>query len=213
MNSYSDVNRSSQPIQSGYRLQLEYRIYNPGYQQIETASSLASYAQDFEAALKDWTTLWKAGSALPLLVYILEDETSPHEVPSPKATELKTQYLQERCANQGICAFSASLRSTIQVGSSDDAELVLEELRGLDGRKVPGFTASITLDQIIQTDYFEGRESNDSDYGREDAFEEVDEHHFKDPVSPRFFLDNRKRVVSHDMLDEVARSDDLEATL
>ena len=178
------------PIQSGYRLQLEYRIHNPGspgYHQIETASSLAGYAQDFESILNDWTTLWKAGSAPPLLIYILENETSPHEVPSPIATELKTQYLQDRCANQGICGFSASLRSTIQVGTDDDAQLVLEDLGGLDGSKVPGVTAGITLDQIIQTDYFDGRESNDSEYGHEDPFEEVDEYHYKDPVSHSSF--------------------------
>ena len=160
--------------------------------------------------LKDWTALWKANSAPPLLVYILEDdEDDEDEESSPvvpglskpgKANDLKAQYLQERCAKQGICAFSVCLRSTIQVsGSDDDNEFMVEDWRSLDGSKVPEITTSITLDQIIQTDYFKDRESNDSEYGLEDPFEEVDEYHYRDKVSHKFFTNYRKHVAIRPM--------------
>ncbi|KAL8791995.1 MAG: hypothetical protein Q9195_005413 [Heterodermia aff. obscurata] len=189
---YSDVQHSSLPMQSGHRLQLEYRIHNPGYQQIETASSLAEYAEDFEGVLKEWKILWKADSAPPLLAYILEDEDPPPEIPKflkpGRANELKSQYLQERGAKQGVCAYFASLRSTINGNASDNAQLVLEHWSNLGGGQMPGVSVDVTLAQIVQTNCFEGRESNDREYGYEDPSDEVDHHDYKDNVSRHFLL-------------------------
>lgn len=64
---------------------------------------------------------------------------------------------------------------------------MLKDWCSLDGSKTREVTASITLDQIIQTDYFRGRESNDSEYGLEDPCEKEYEHHYKDTVSHNFF--------------------------
>ena len=75
----------------------------------------------------------------------------------------------------------------MHVDDSHDAGCKLEEISALDGSKVPGFTrpVDVELSQIIQTDPFEEKESNDSDY-EPDPCEEVYENHFKDPVSYSF---------------------------
>ena len=74
----------------------------------------------------------------------------------------------------------------VHVDDSSDAGCVLEDISAFDGRKVLEVIADIKLNQIIQIDPFEARESNDSDYGPNDPFEEECEFHYKNPVSHEF---------------------------
>ena len=126
----------------------------------------------------------------PLLTYILKNEATPPEIPKPskpaKANELKAQYLLQRGAKQGACAYFPLLRATIQLNASGDVQLVLEGWSNLGRGQVPGVTVHIKLDQKVTTNCFTGRESNDSECGLEDPSEEVDEHHYKHKVSPYF---------------------------
>ena len=184
VDSYSDVTRTSEPIVSGFRLLLEYRLYGSKYQEIETAGAMARYAKDFEKELIKWNNLQKSGQADPLLVYVLDEcpQHDPEGAVLTGADVLRGKYLVERCANTGMCAYSAQLQSSLDDCSSSGNSYELNCLDSLTGAKTPNASTEIKIEQIIPEDFLDNRESNDSEYGIEDPWEEVYEHHFKDTV-------------------------------
>ena len=187
IDSYSDVTRTSEPIVSGFRLLLEYRLYGSKYQEIETAGAMAGYAKDFENELIRWNNLQKSGKADPLLVYVL-DECAEHDPEGAVLTggdDLKAKYLVERCANTGMCAYLAQLQSSLE-----DSKYSYEVncLTSLTGAKTPYASKKIKIEQIMSDDFLKNRDSNDSEYGTEDPFDEVYDYHFKDMVRFGSFL-------------------------
>lgn len=189
VDSYSDVTRTSEPIVSGFRLLLEYRLYGSKYQEIETAGAMAGYAKDFENELYKWNNLQKCGKADPLLVYVLDEcpQHDPEDAVLTGADVLRQKYLVERCANTGMCAFLAQLQSSLDDCSSSANSYEVHSLVSLTGAKTPRASKKIKIEQIMPDDFLKNRESNDSEYGTEDPFDEVYDYHFKDMVRFRSF--------------------------
>lgn len=184
IDSYSDVNRTYEPIVSGFRLLLEYKLYGSGYQGIENAGAMAGYAKDFENELTRWNNLQKSGQADPLLVYVLDDcpQHEPEGAVLTGADDLKAKYLVERCANTEMCAYLAQLQSSQDDCSKSENSYEVHCLVSLTGAKTPNASRKIQIEQIIPDDFLKNRESNDSEYGTEDPWEEVYQHYFKDMV-------------------------------
>ena len=198
VDSYSDVTRISEPVMSGFRLLLEYRLYGSKYQEIETAGAMARYAKDFEKELSRWNNLQKSGKADPLLVYVLDDcpQHDPEDAVLTGADDLKEKYLVERCANTGMCAYLAQLQSTVDAYSNSGNSYELHSLISLAGVKTPDASRKIEIKQIISDDFFKNRDSNDSEYGTKDPWEKVYEYHLKDMVRFRDFLIRHVSVCS-----------------
>ena len=185
-----------EPLVSGCKLQLEYKIYGSGVIRFETAHSLTQGSRDFERQLSNWKTLKKSSDAPSILVYMLDD--TPHADPELSilagADELKAKYLQERCANQKMCAYLAQLQATIP-NVSEPSTFELHSLVNLAGGETPPTSAEIKLEDIIQDDPFSYRESNDSDCESEEPSYEEYEYHYKDMV--RVFLPHGAIWIQH----------------
>ena len=84
-----------------------------------------------------------------------------------------------------MCAYFALLSCTVDDGDPDCENIDLQDMVNLDGSKTPGVNSEIESECLIQDNFFDDRESNDSDYQR-DPFDEVSEHHHKYMVRMNF---------------------------
>ena len=162
---------------------LTYRIFDTKVK-IETASSLASYAKDFENELAAWKRLCKSPEAPEILVYVLDNYIDEDVRFSALQNEdkHKARYLRERCAKEGVYPYLSKMKCVFdEYNESGGDSLELEGIVDFDDNVILEGCAVIDHENLIQDDVFKYRESDDPEYP-EDPWEENYVHHYVDLV-------------------------------
>ena len=197
----------AEPIISGYRLQLVYDLHQS--QTIEknilekpSATRMSQQANEFQDLLGHWTTLSQRHEGPVPLVYILEDELGDYKrLPLSSAClrdadKHKMIFLQRQCSEKDVHVYLAKLTTSIDddvVGDDGESNstMELQEVTDLDGQVFVTQEVLIEKENLIAEDWFEARDSNDSDFDTpepsdpwEEAESRPDENtrHFKDWV-------------------------------
>ena len=104
------------------------------------------------------------------------------------ANKLKADYLVQRCRNKEMHAYLAQRLCTADDWEKSVSSIELHSFSDLNGETIPDFTANLSSDCVVQTNFFKNQSSSDSEYGSGDPFEEVLSHHYKETVSFSFLV-------------------------
>lgn len=189
---YSDVNVVSDPILSGYRLQLTYKLYHTAFYERsykeQSATSITARHKDFKLGLAQWNELWQQSGEPQLLAYMLDNNYS-HDLnisALEQSDQHRAQFLKKHCVEEGFCLYLAQMESAVNDNENKTCEL--KRIVDLDG-SVLLHDVDIDEERLIQADWFEDRDSVESDTQRyHDWYDESDcDRHFEDTVCCNFF--------------------------
>lgn len=188
---YSDVHLVSDPILSGYRLQLTYKLYHTAFYERsydkQSATSLTARHKDFKLALAQWRKLWQQSGEPELLAYMLDNNYSHNLNISAleQSDQHKAQFLKKHCVEEGFCLYLTQMESV--VNDNEDRTFELKEIVDLDG-SVLLHDVNIDEERLVQADWFDDRDSGEGDtqcyHGWSDECE--CDHHFEDTVCCKF---------------------------
>ena len=167
-----------------------------------SASHLSQQINEFRDVLGHWITLSQKHEGPVPLVYILEDELGfykhlPLSYASLRdADKHKMAFLQRQCPEKDVLVYMAKLTTSIDdstIGDDEEPNVNMElyDMIDLDGHIFVTQDVSIEKENILPEEWFEARDSNDSDYDTpepsdpsEDVESRPDENtrHFKDWV-------------------------------
>ena len=192
----------AEPIISGCRLQLMYdfqQTQTPVRRNLERPSAFHVFQQinEFRDLLGHWTKLSQRHEASVPLIYILEDELGDYKNLPLSCTSLrgadrhKMAFLRQQCPEKDVHVYLAKLTTSIGDDEELDTIMELHDIVDLDGHYIVSQQVTIAKENIVIEDWFEARDSNDSDYDTpepSDPWEEVEScpekntRHFKDWV-------------------------------
>lgn len=180
----------AEPIISGYRLQLVYNVHQSrSGEKKPSASYLSQQTNEFQDVLGQWTALSQNHEGPVPLVYILEDELGYYKrLPLSyaflkDADKHKMNFLQRQCLEKDVLVFMAKLTTSIDGNTFGDDEepntnMELHDTMELDGQVFITEDVGIEKQNIMPEEWFEARDSNDSDYDTpepSDPWEDEDE--------------------------------------
>ena len=190
-----------EPITSGYRLQLVYDLSHSqnteqAFPRRPSASYLAQQIKEFRSRLGQWTTLSERNDGPVPLVYIIEDELGDYKHQPLSCAFLKDAdknrvlFLQRQCLEKDVHVYLASLTIAIDDNLDVDDEepntiMELHDMTDLDGNLFIKQEVTIGKENLVSEDWFENKDSNDSDYDTSDPWKELPPHvlentrHFK----------------------------------
>ncbi|KAL8654728.1 MAG: hypothetical protein Q9226_003323 [Calogaya cf. arnoldii] len=171
---FPDVHKSSKPLVTGTRLQLTYHVYPKGPKCLETATSIANQAQDFEDGLNKWKRpheIHKTTDPPRLLAYVLLDDEDYYSDMSlsfsslTAVDKLRAKWLLERCERQGMIPLLSRLLGNVVQGTGyynpSETTLELENFVDFDGNSILNATSDLEPEDLVQKDIYRGRYSND----------------------------------------------------
>ncbi|KAL8851650.1 MAG: hypothetical protein Q9221_003487 [Calogaya cf. arnoldii] len=171
---FSDVHQASQSLVTGARLQLNYCVYSRGPEPLETATTMTSYAQDFEDELARWKRLPRGTEEPRLLAYVLEDHYNDKSLDFSSLTEadvVKAKWLRERCERQGVIPLLSRLLGNVSY-TSHETTMELEDFVDFDGNHVLDAVLDFAPEDVVQNDIYRGRDYNDPEFDPGSELEE-----------------------------------------
>ena len=199
--SYTDVEMDLEPILSGYRLELVYRLLQLPSSALAkpSASLLTGQIESFQSLLSKWIA--SPGLDSDFLIYILYEQYDLHGSLKFGLENMdaeyqhKAKYLQEQCQKKKISVYLSTLKISIDenLDESDASKLNFElhDITDLAGHMIAKEGPIVCKKNLLHPEYWEQEhgDGNDSEFERdEDDFEEYYEdeeantRHFKDWV-------------------------------
>ena len=157
-----------------------------------SASYMYQQKNEFRDLLGHWTTLSSKHEDFSPLVYILDDELGNYKTLPVSCASLKDSdrhkmiFLQQQCLENDVHVYLAKLTTSVNHNFESDEEgsnttIGLHDLVDTNGHFPIKQQVSITKKNLMQEEWFEARDFNDSDYSDHnstpepmDSLDEVD---------------------------------------
>ena len=192
-----------EPIHSGYRLQLVYDLSQSQKTEHDfpgrpSANYLAQQINEFRSLLGQWTTFSERNDGPVPLVYIIDDELGDYKhqplscAPLKDADKHKVLFLQRQCLEKDVNVYLAKLTTSIDDDVAVDDEepnttMELHEITDLDGHLFVKQEVTIGKENLVSEDWFEDKDSNDSDFNTPEASDPWEELHPRLNENTRYF--------------------------
>lgn len=161
---------------------------------------MSQQVNEFRDLLGHWTTFSQKHEGPVPLVYVLKDEPGDYKhLPLScaclkDADKHKMTFLQRRCSEKDVHVYLAKLTTSINddvVGDDGESNTTMElqEVTDLDGQIFVTREVVIEKENLMAEDWFEARDSNDSDFDTPEPSDPWEEAESRSDENTRHFKD------------------------